>query len=178
MKARNQKVWRLFYQPPAARRKCCAADRHCDRLPLVLRGERAGELAQRLLMALVRDLGEVPRQLEAHALALAHRAAALIVEPLEEIADRNAQHAGDLEQAPGRHTVDAALVLMRLLVGDADEISKLLLRQPEHDPALADSRTDMTVDVLSPARRSFGFRRTHGFANAKEGWEDRRSVPG
>jgi hypothetical protein len=35
----------------------------------------------------------------------------------------------------------------------------------------------VTVDVLGPARRSFGFRRTHGFANAKEGREDRRSMP-
>lgn len=168
---------RLFYQRGMRRRKLCAADRACDRLPLVLRRERARELAQGLLMALVRDLGEVPRQLEAHALALTDRAPALIIEPLEEIADGDAQDPGDLEQPAGRDAIDAALVLMRLLIGHADEVGELLLRQPEHDPAFADARTDMTVDVLSPARRSFGFRRTHGFANAKEGWEDRRRMP-
>src|SRR5262249_21899929 len=35
---------------------------------------------------------------------------------------------------------------MRLLVGDADHLSELLLRQPEHDPTFADARSDVIVD--------------------------------
>ena len=35
-------------------------------------------------------------------------------------------------------TVDALLVLVRLLIGDADQLSHLLLGQAQHDPALAD----------------------------------------
>jgi hypothetical protein len=62
---------------------------------LVLGGERARQLAQRLLMALIRDLGEVARQFQAHSLALADRLAALAVEAVEEIADGNAEHPGN-----------------------------------------------------------------------------------
>src|SRR6185437_4235783 len=122
---------------------------------LVLRREGARQLAQRLLMLLVRDLREVARELQAHPLARADRAAALGIEPLEEIGDRHAQHARDLEEAAGRDAVDATLVFMRLLVGDADQVGKLLLGQAEHDAALADPGADMTVDVLGTARRSF-----------------------
>jgi hypothetical protein len=37
-----------------------------------------------------------------------------------------------------------------LLIGDADQIGHLLLRQAEHDPALADPTADMTVEILWP----------------------------
>jgi hypothetical protein len=43
---------------------------------------------------------------------------------------------------------------MGLLIGDADEIRQLLLRQTEHDPALPDPRADMMVDVLGSIGRS------------------------
>src|SRR5258708_34767763 len=35
---------------------------------------------------------------------------------------------------------------MRLLVGDANHLGKLLLGQPKHDAPLADARSDMIVD--------------------------------
>jgi hypothetical protein len=37
---------------------------------------------------------------------------------------------------------------MRLLIGDPDQIGKLLLRQPEHDPPLANAGSHITVDIL------------------------------
>jgi hypothetical protein len=129
----------------------------------MLGSERARQLAQRLLVPLVRDLGEIARQLQAHPLALADRAAALIVEAFEKIADRDAQHPGDFEQPSGRNPIDAALVFMRLLIGDADKVGELLLRQAEHDPAFADARADVPIDILCSARCSLHFRRTHGF---------------
>jgi hypothetical protein len=39
---------------------------------------------------------------------------------------------------------------VRLLVGDADQVSHLLLGQAEHDPALADPSADVAVDILWP----------------------------
>jgi len=79
---------------------------------------------------------------------VADRAMILGVEPLEEIGHRHAEHTGDLEQPTGGHAVYAALVFMRLLVGDADEIRQLLLGQAQDDAPLADARADMAVDVL------------------------------
>ena len=43
---------------------------------------------------------------------------------------------------------------MRLLIGDPDQVGELLLGEAEHDTTLAYPRTDVTVDILGPARRS------------------------
>src|SRR5690606_12643544 len=105
-------------------------------------------------MTLVGDLGEVAREFQAHSFPRADLAPPFAVEPFEEIGDRDAQHPGDLPHPAGRDAVDAALVFVRLLVGDADEVGELLLRQTEHDAALADAGADMAVDVLCPTRGS------------------------
>src|SRR5215469_17966324 len=119
-----------------------------------LGGERAGELAERLLMAFVRDLREVARELKAHPLTRRNLPALLGVQPFEEVIDRHAQYVGDLEQPSGRDAVDAALIFVRLLIGHADEVGQLLLGESEHDAALAYPRADMTVDVLCAAARA------------------------
>ena len=51
-------------------------------------------------------------------------------------------------QAPRGDAIDPLLVLVRLLIGDPDQLGHLLLGEPEHDPALAHPRPDMPVDVL------------------------------
>src|SRR5882672_12646880 len=43
---------------------------------------------------------------------------------------------------------------MRLLVGNANQVGELLLRQPEHDPPLADAGADMPVDILGAIGRA------------------------
>src|SRR5579875_1892766 len=115
-------------------------------------GQGARQLAQCFLVALVRDLGEVAGQFEAHALARSDAASAVFGQAVKEIADRHAQYLGDLEQPAGRDAVDAALVFVRLLIGDADQIGQLLLGQTEHDPPLANAGADMPVDLLRAAR--------------------------
>src|SRR5207237_8845582 len=77
-----------------------------------------------------------------------------LIQPIEEVVYPHAQNLSDLEQPTGRHAVDAAFVFVGLLIGHPDKISELLLRQAEHDAALADARSDISVDVLGPARRS------------------------
>ena len=62
-----------------------------------LGGEHARQLAQRLLVTLVRDLGKVPGELQAHSFARADRAIAVLFETIEKIADRHAEHVGDLK---------------------------------------------------------------------------------
>src|SRR5204862_6605468 len=112
------------------------------------------QVAQRFMVSLVRELRESPRQFEAHALARADHPGAFLIQPIEEIADWNAQDLRDLVEAAGRAPVNAALVFVRLLVGDPDQIGQLLLGQPQHDPPLPDSRPDMAVDILSPPGRT------------------------
>ena len=69
---------------------------------------------------------------------------------LVEIADFDSQRSGNPVQPAGGHTIDALLVLVRLLVGDADQLGHLLLGQAEQDPALADPSADVAVDILWP----------------------------
>src|SRR5260370_28709223 len=136
-------------------------------------------MTQRLLMPLAGDLREIARQLQANALARADGTPALLVEALEKIAHGDAEDPSDLEQSAGGDPIDAALVFVRLLVGHTDEIGELLLGQAEHDSALANSRTDMAVDVLCPARLSLHFRPPPGVCSgAGRGGADRRRAAG
>src|ERR1700704_3213892 len=116
-------------------------------------------------MALIRDLREVAGEFEAHALARADRPSVMLLQAVKEITDRHAQYLTDLVEAAGGNPVDAALIFVRLLVGDADQIGELLLGQAQHDAALAHPRPDMTVDVLGAARgaaRGGGAKRRDG----------------
>jgi hypothetical protein len=113
--------WRVGQGEPKPQRR-----RPAPRLSLLgdrsrlFRGQYASELAERLLMPLIRNLREIACELETHAFARRDRPGLLTVEPVEEVVDRHAQHMGNLEQSPGRDTVDPAFVFMRLLIGDAD----------------------------------------------------------
>src|SRR5262245_18840928 len=113
-------------------------------------------MAERLLMLPALDRGEVAGELEQHALLghqLLHPRSGAVagVDILEEVADVDAQRAGNLVQAPGRDPVDPGLVFVRLLVRHADQLGHLLLGEAEHDPALADAQADVAVDVQSTA---------------------------
>jgi hypothetical protein len=105
-------------------------------------------------MAFVRDLGEIAGKLEAHSLTRADRTLVVLFESVEEIADRHAQDLRDLEQTTGRNSVDPALVFVGLLIGDADQIGKLLLCQAEHDPPFTNPGSYIPIDILGSARRS------------------------
>jgi hypothetical protein len=104
----------------------------------------------------VRNLGEVAGELKAHTFTRTDPALASLFEAVEKIADGNPEHLGHFKQAPSGDTVDATLVFVRLLVGDANQIGKLLLRQTEHNTSLANARPDMAIDILGSARRSTG----------------------
>src|SRR3546814_1952119 len=105
-------------------------------------------------MAIVADAREVACQIEAHALAFV-QAAVFVVEPFIEEADVDAEDPRDLEQAPRRHAVDAALVLVGLLVGHADHLRELLLSEPQHCAALTDALADILLDALDSCRNCF-----------------------
>src|SRR5258707_1009473 len=105
-------------------------------------------------MALIGDLGKIPRQLEAHPLARADGTGAVALQPIKKIADLNAENLGDFIESTGRNAVNAAFVFMRLLIGDTDQIGKLLLSQTEHDAALAYAGADMAIHILGAAGRA------------------------
>ena len=94
---------------------------------------------------LLADACEIARELKAHALTRVHRVFLADLEAVEEIGDRHFENARDLVKAPRRDAVDTALVLMGLLIGHADHLRQLLLRQAQHDPAFANAVADMAV---------------------------------
>jgi hypothetical protein len=57
----------------------------------------------------------------------------------QRLGDSPLQRLADREQAAGGNPVNPRLVLMRLLIGHADRVGELLLREREHDPPLADA---------------------------------------
>lgn len=97
-------------------------------------------------MLLVPDLGKVARDLEQHALMRRDLPWAFLPDAFVKIGYRRAQRASDLEQSSCRDAIDAPLVFVRLLIGDANHLGKLLLGQAQHDAALADPPSDMIVD--------------------------------
>jgi hypothetical protein len=59
------------------------------------------------------------------------------------------------------------LIPLRLLIGDPDQLSHLVLGQPEHDPSLAHASADMPVGILrtSPAGTRFRARLDHHYCH-------------
>jgi hypothetical protein len=117
-------------------------------------GENAAELAHRFLMAIIADAREVARKVEAHSLALV-QAAIFGIQPFVEEADVNAEDPRDLEQPAGRDAIDAALILVSLLVGHAYHLRQLLLGQAKHGAAFANALADILFDGLDVCRDSF-----------------------
>jgi hypothetical protein len=56
---------------------------------------------------------------------------------------------------------------VRLLVGDADQLSHLLLRQTKHDPTLADPSADVAVDILWPRSARHLWSRHHSLSSVR-----------
>lgn len=109
--------------------------------------QRPSELSDRILLTLIADTGEVSGQFQAHPLASAHVVVAGTVQILEKVTDVDVQHARQFIQSPGRDAIDAAFVLVRLLIGDPDHVGQLLLRQPQQGAALANAQPDMALDI-------------------------------
>ena len=109
-------------------------------------GECSRQRSQCLLVAFVCDVGEAARDLQHQALTLGNGTHGLLAKAFVEIVDRDGEHTCDLEEPPGRHAVYAALVLVHLLISDADEFGELLLGQSQHDPPFTDTGTDVIVD--------------------------------
>jgi hypothetical protein len=74
---------------------------------------------------------------------------------------------GNTVQPAGGHTVDALLVLVRLLIGDADKLGHLLLGQAKHDAALAHPSADIAVDILWPRSACHLGSRHHSISSAR-----------
>jgi len=110
-------------------------------------GKGTCHLAQCFLMLLVLDACEVTRKFKAHALTRIKLGFLVAFQTFIEIAHRNAQNLGDLVKATCRDAVNAALVFVSLLVGDANQIGHLLLGKAQHDATFADALTNITVSV-------------------------------
>ena len=69
---------------------------------------------------------------------------------VEEEGDGHVEHAGKVEQAGGADAVDAALILLDLLEGQAERFAKLLLGHAQQGAAQPDAGADMGVDRAWP----------------------------
>ena len=67
-------------------------------------GERSRQRDQCLLVAFVGDVGKVASDLQDHALALGKRVHRFLSNAFVEIADRDAEHARDLEEPSGGYS--------------------------------------------------------------------------
>jgi hypothetical protein len=67
---------------------------------------------------------------------------------LEEVADIDTERSSNSIQAPRGNASRPPLVFVRLLKGNPDQFGHLPPSQPEHNPASADARSDMPVDIL------------------------------
>jgi hypothetical protein len=108
--------------------------------------QRPGELAHRLLMLLVPDLGEVSRDLQQHALVRRDLPGAFLPDAFVEITDRDGQRAGDLEQPASRDAIDPALIFVSLLVGNSDLLGEQLLGETQHDATFSNPPPDMIIN--------------------------------
>jgi hypothetical protein len=113
-------------------------------------GKRSGERCNSFPMPWVRNVQETTGEVQDHPLAGGRHKTAADLQSFVEIADFDSQRLREAVQPAGGHTVDALLVLVRLLVGDADQLGHLLLGQAEHDPTLAHPGPDVAVDMLCP----------------------------
>ncbi len=75
------------------------------------------------------------------------------LEPGEEVGDLHPERGREVVQPGRRDLVDPALVLVGLLVGDADQRRELLLRQPQLRAPLADAQPDVPLDAVVARRR-------------------------
>ncbi len=110
--------------------------------------EGTDQVAERFLVAAARHRDEVARQLDRHVLPRGRLEALLAIEALEEVADIDAEHLGDGEQPAGGDAVDALLVLVDLLGGDAYLLGHPLLGDVPHDPQLAHASCHMQIDFV------------------------------
>src|SRR3954447_9197104 len=110
-------------------------------------GKRARQPGERLLLR-AGEGGEAARQLEQPPLPGARPGGLVLAQALEEVARLDPERLCDGVEPAGRDPVHAPLVLVRLLVGDPDQLGQLLLGHPEREPALAHLGPDMAVRVL------------------------------
>ncbi len=71
-----------------------------------------------------------------------------IIHPLKEVADRDAEHAGKVEQPARPNTVGASFVLLHLLEGHAQSRTEALLAHAKQGAALAHPRADVDVNRI------------------------------
>ena len=118
-------------------------------VPVLVLSKRSGKCYDRCLMPWVAYVHKVAHKLQQHALAAGHAALPSFWESFVEIADLDPKRSGDKVEPAGRDPVQRLLVLMRLLVGNANQLGRLLLRPAEQDLALAHPSANVVVD--SPA---------------------------
>src|ERR1700733_13754478 len=130
--------------------------------PRLLFAQRPHQCRHRIAQRLVFELRKIPHELDGRPVvaAMRHgRCGLLAVEAVEEIRDIDRQGATDLEQAPCADAVGAGLVFLDLLVGNPQDASHILLREPHLGAPVSDAFADMAIDAT--AVRLFLYGRSH-----------------
>jgi hypothetical protein len=109
--------------------------------------ERSREFTNRFLMPSAGQVGEAACEAEHGWLRLGTYRGRARPQALEEVARINTERLRNRVEPSDCNPVRPALVFVRLLIGDADKLSQLLLGQTAHDAALAYPPAYMPVDV-------------------------------
>ena len=109
-------------------------------------GQVPCQLTEALLLAKVRDGQKVAHQIQVHVL-LFRDIGGLVAVTFVEVLRPDPQHLGENVQPCSRKSVQALLVLVHLLAGNAHKLGQLLLRQPERAAEIAHSSADVVVDL-------------------------------
>ena len=72
------------------------------------------------------------------------------LEPFKKVANLHPKRLRDGVQPTGGDPIPAFFVLVRLLIGDPDQVRDLQLGQTQHDPEFTYPAADVAVDILCP----------------------------
>ena len=114
-------------------------------------GNGSDELADSFLVFAALDGAEVPRQFEHEPLVRRRLDRLFYLCPFEEVVDLDSKGLCDNVEPAGGNPVEALLILVRLLVGDSDQLRHILLGEPQQDATLADAGSNIAVNIHNTA---------------------------
>lgn len=117
-------------------------------------GHRSNQAAQRFLVSSVCQRSEVAGKLQQQSFLRRRLDRLIVTQTFEKEINVNNERLRNCVETASRYPVNALLVFLCLLSGDANRFGQLLLIQPEKDTPLAYPRANVTINILRARTRS------------------------